>query len=124
MTGAYVIPGPSPRVVGFLGASVQSLRGQGDLWMTVTDRRVLFLRTTFMTQKPRGFAWADARYAVSIDEIHGDERSGWNWFVYLRATEDPLRLNLSMIWNEEFDGIIGALSSRLDMPPMEDWPEQ
>jgi hypothetical protein len=124
LTSAYVIPGPSPAVIGFLGAAFQYARGESDLWMAVTNRRVVFLRAAFMTQKPRGLAWADLRFAVSVDAVHGEERGGWNWFLYLRPGTDPLRLNVSIVWGEEFDEIVEELSSPVEMPPAEDWPDR
>jgi len=120
---AFAIPGPSPMAIGFIGALVQLAKGQGDLWMCVTDRRVLFARATFMTQKPKAFAWADARHAVEIAEVHAEERNGWNWFVYARPGEDPMRLNFSIVWEEEVSAIVAALASPPSRPP-EDWPEE
>lgn len=121
VASAFVIPGPSPAAIGFVGAVVQLAKGQGDMWMAVTQRRVLFVRATFMTQKPKAFAWADPRHAVEIAEIHAHERNGWNWFVYARPGERPLRINLSVVWEEEFAAIAAALSSP-PAPPLEAWP--
>lgn len=120
LAGVFAAPGPSPLRVGFLGAAVQAARGQGDLWMALTDRRALFVRAAFMTQKPKGLAWADARAAVEIAEPHLDERSGWDWFVYLRPDADPLRLNVSLVWREELRTIAAELSER-PAPPPEAW---
>lgn len=121
VSAAFVVPGPSPRRVGFLGAALQAARGEGDLWMSVTDRRVVFLRSSFLTQKPRGLAWADARHAVDVAEVHDSERSGWNWFVYLRPDGEALRVNVSVLWEEELDAILEALGSRPEPPPVEGW---
>lgn len=122
VAAAFVIPGPSPMAIGFIGALVQLAQGQGDLWMCVTDRRVLFARATFMTQKPKAFAWADSRHAVEIAEVHAEERHGWNWFVYARPGESPMRFNFSVVWEEEFAAIVDSLSSPT-APPVADWPE-
>ena len=122
VAAAFVIPGPSPMAIGFIGALIQLAKGQGDMWMTVSDRRVLFVRATFMTQKPKALAWADSRHTVQIAEVHAHERSGWNWFVYARPGEDPLRINLSVVWEEEFAAIVDVLSSP-PAPPLGDWPD-
>lgn len=122
LAAAFAIPGPSPMAVGFIGALIQNVKGLGDLWMSVTDRRVLFARATFMTQKPKDFAWADPRHAVEIVEVHSEERNGWNWFVYARPGESPIRLNFSVVWEEEFGAIVAALASP-PPPPAESWPD-
>ena len=121
VAGAFAVPGPSPMRVGFLGAAVQAMRGESDLWMCLTDRRVLFVRATFLTQKPKGLAWADARHAAEVAEVHDSERSGWNWFIYLRPDGDPVRLNVSVVWEAELRAILGALGSRTEPPPVDGW---
>jgi len=123
-TAAFVIPGPSPMAIGFVGAAIQAARGKGDLWMAVTDRRVIFVRSAFMTQKPNGFAWADARHAVQIGEVHAEERSGWNWFAYRRPDGEVLRLNFGITWDEEFTAMVEALSSPPSAPELADWPHE
>jgi hypothetical protein len=115
---AFVVPGPSPASVGFVGAVVQSLRGQGDLWMSVTDRRVLFHRATFMSQKPKAFAWANPRSAVEVADT--GERGGWSWLLYRKPDGDVMRLNFAVPWVDEFDAIVAALREPPAAAP-QDW---
>jgi hypothetical protein len=117
---AFVIPGPSPMAIGFIGALVQAVRGQSDGWLAVTDRRVVFYRATLLTQRPKGFGWADPRHAVEIGEVHDDERSGWEWLVFRRPDGEVLRLNASVVWQDEFRAIVAALTEPAPPPP-EDW---
>lgn len=120
VASAFVVPGPSPARIGFLGAIVQSFRGEGDAWMTVTDRRVLFHRATFMSQKPKAFAWADPRSAVEVLDVSEGERSGWAWLLYRRPDGEVLRLNFALPWAEEFEAIVAALREPPTAAP-QDW---
>ncbi len=118
VTGAYAIQGPSPLWVsglfGLIGMVVANVRYY---FVWVTDRRVLFLKGSFWTARPTGFAWSDLRSAVQINEV--SPAMTWSWLRYHRpAGGKPIRLNFARPWRDEFGQITAALSgSGASTPP-------
>src|SRR6266508_4871150 len=64
VSGAYGASGPNPLwltgLFGLVGMVVANVRYY---FVWVTDRRVIFLKGSFRTARPTGFAWSDLRQA-------------------------------------------------------------
>jgi hypothetical protein len=108
-TGAWAVQGPSPLWVsglfGIVGMIIADVRYH---YVWVTDRRVIFLKGSFWTARPKGFAWSDLRSAVGVSDV--TPAATWSWFRYHRpAGGKPPRLNFARPWREEFGQITAAL---------------
>jgi hypothetical protein len=110
VAGAYGASGPNPLwltgLLGLVGTVVANVRYY---FVWVTDRRVIFLKGSFSTARPTGFAWSDLRSGVSITDA--TPASTWSWFRYHRpAGGKPIRMNFARPWREEFAQMTAALS--------------
>lgn len=114
---SFTIAGPTPWLMGGVGFLIMYLLGTRYYFMTVTDRRVMFMTMSLWTGKPRGFAFALPRGSVAVES--SKRARLWSSLRLTRANEKPLRLNFHRIWRDEFDQIVSVLqpAGAAPMPP-------
>jgi hypothetical protein len=112
---AFTISGPSPWLMGVLGVIVMLILGQRYYFVTVTDRRVLFMKASLMTGRPKGLAWADPRSTVTLEDV--TEGKLWSRLFYLRPGVKKLRLNFHRIWRDDMNAVVNALRVPTSPPP-------
>jgi hypothetical protein len=117
LTGAWCVQGPSPLWVsglfGLVGMVIADVRYY---YLWVTDRRVIFMKGSFWTARPTGFAWSDLRSAVAVSEV--TPAATWSWLRYRRpAGGKPIRLNFGRPWRDEFAQITATLSGSAPPAP-------
>src|SRR2546430_14295670 len=90
LAGTYCQTGPSPWLQGGIGLLIMLLMGAKWYYIVATDRRLLWVRASMWTQRPRGGApEADQRSAVQIHHA-GREHGLWGKFPAPRpAGQDP-----------------------------------
>ena len=109
LAGAWCASGPSPLwlsgLFGYLGMLVAGVRYY---FVWVTDRRVIFMKASMVSSRPKGVAWSDLRSAASVTEVK--PAATWSWFKYHRpAGGKPIRLNFPRPWREDFATMTAAL---------------
>ena len=111
VTGAWCASGPSPLwVQGLFGLAGMVIANVRYYFFWVTDRRVIFMKSSMFSSRPKGLAWADLRSAVTISEAQ--PAATWSHFKYHRpAGGKPIRLNFPRPWREEFATMTNALGS-------------
>ncbi len=109
ITGTLAQSGPTPWLAGAIGILIMVLAGMRIYFLAVTDRRVLFMRASMLTSRPKGLAWADPRGAATVADVVADAKL-WNHFVYLRPGQKRLRLNVHRFWRDELKEVLEALS--------------
>lgn len=119
-------PGEQPR------AAVLALKGPSPWWQTlagwilffwiryyyvaVTDRRVLFIRTTMAWGiRPRGLELEDPLRPNAIAEYRPSAL--WSVLRYRRPDGTVLRLNIHRIWQHERDAVVNALRQAVPTMP-------
>jgi hypothetical protein len=99
--GFLTVSGPSPWLTaglfGYLGMLATGARWY---FVTLTDRRVIFMKVSMASGRPAGLAWTDPRTAVSLSDAKLDG-SVWSRAKYQRPEAKPLRLNIQRFWREE-----------------------
>jgi hypothetical protein len=113
VTGMTTQTGASPWFAGLIGVLMMLLTGTRWYYLALTDRRVLFLKASMWTARPKGgVAWADPRNAISISEVTADAKV-WNWLRYQRpGGVKPIRVNVSAVqWKPEFQTLVAQLQA-------------
>jgi hypothetical protein len=116
----WSLSGPSPWLIGLLGWVVMLLMGSRYYFMVVTDRRVLFMRTSMMTSRPQGLAWADPRNAVQVHDVELGN-TVWSKFRYRRPDGKEMRINIHRFWRDDGQAVVAALTSQAAPQPA--WPQ-
>jgi hypothetical protein len=111
-TGAYGVSGPNPMLaqglLGLIGLLIFNMRWY---FMAVTDRRVVFVKASFWTGRPKGLGFADPKGAVSLSEVVTDAKL-WNHLKYSGpSVQKPLRLNFHAWWRDECKQVVDALGA-------------
>lgn len=109
-TGTAAVTGPNPLwSQGLFGLVGLLLFGVRYHFVFLTDRRVIFMKMSMMSSRPKGgLAWSDARSAASVSDVRS--AATWSSFQYQRpAGGKPLRLNVARPWREEFKAIAEGL---------------
>ncbi len=112
VTGLMVQTGASPWLAGMVGIVPFLLGETRAYYLALTDRRVLFLKASMVTMRPKGMGWADPRGSVAISDIVSDAKL-WNRFRYHRpGVTEVLRVNVSAVrWNPEFHALMAHLEA-------------
>jgi hypothetical protein len=110
--GTFCVSGPNPLfaqgLFGIIGLLLFQMRWY---FVAVTDRRVVFLKASYWTGRPSGFAWADPRASVSVSDVNLVAKV-WGHFKYTSPTKpSALRLNVHRWWLEEGNAVAAALTS-------------
>jgi len=107
--GAYAVSGPSPWLTGAIGIVLMLVLGMRYYFLAVTDRRVLFMKASLLSQRPKGLAFA---YPVSSVSITGTTVATlWSYFKLQPPEGKPIRLNFHKIWRDEMQQIARAIES-------------
>ncbi len=115
VAGAYTVSGPTPFLAGLVGIVGMLFMGMRYYFMAVTDRRVVFLKASMMTVRPKGLAWADPRSAVAISDVNATA-SVWGHLRYTRADGKTIRLNFQRFWRDEMQQVVAALGVQTAPP--------
>ena len=124
--GAYCISGPNPLwSQGLLGLVGYLIFGIRHYYLAATDRRVIFMKASIWTSRPKGLAFADPRGSVSISDVRTDAKL-WNSCRFTGPNQQDLRLNFHVFWRDETREVAGALADRIsgtitpraDAPPL------
>ncbi len=108
VAGTFCISGPSPWLMGAFGVLVMLLMGQRYYFVFLTDRRVIFMKASLLTSRPKGLAWADPRGQQAIsDAVMGAKL--WSHAMYNRPNVKALRLNFHAFWKEEARALVAQL---------------
>jgi hypothetical protein len=86
-------------------------------YMAVTDRRVMFVRLSKMTYKPKRLEWSDPRAAVAI--VENSPGSMWSHMRYRRPDGSQMRLNYYRTWRDDMAGVIQALGTGAQFPQVQ-----
>lgn len=109
--GAYGPSGPNPLfATGLFGILGMLLFGVRYYYVAVTDRRVVFLKSSFWTARPAGFGWADPRNSVTISDVDTDAKL-WNHLKYTGPNRKAFRMNFHAWWRDETKQLVAALGS-------------
>jgi hypothetical protein len=107
--GAYAVSGPSPWLTGAIGIVLMVVLGMRYYYLAVTDRRVLFMRASLLSQRSKGLAFA---YPVSSVSITGPTVATlWSNFRLQPPEGKPIRLNFHKIWRDEMQQVARAIQS-------------
>lgn len=115
VAGAYTVTGSPLFASGLFGLLGILLAGTRYYWMTVTDRRVLFLGASMMSSRPKGgIKLEDGRSTVRVE--NATPRATWSTMRYVRPQGKPMKLNFARPWREEMQAIATALGTP-SVPP-------
>jgi hypothetical protein len=101
--------GPSPWLAGAFGALIMLLAGMRYYYVIVTDRRVIFMKASMWTGRPKGVAWSDPRDQVQVRDVN--VAKVWSRLRYRRPEGKEIRLNFHMFWKDEFKALATALGA-------------
>src|SRR5437879_109476 len=80
-----------PAVLGWI---IMRVLGARYYFIAVTDRRVLFMKASMVTGRPKGLGWADPRSAAQIHDVDINN-AVWSKFKYLRPSDGKdVRVNI------------------------------
>jgi hypothetical protein len=96
--GAFGMSGPNPLFAqGLFGVAGYLIFRVRPYYVAVTDRRVIFMRASFWTTRPKGMAWSDARSSVTIRDVRTDAKL-WNSATFSTPSKHKLRMNFHTFW--------------------------
>jgi hypothetical protein len=107
--------GPSPWLAGLIGWLVMLLVGARYYFIAVTDRRVLFMKASLLTGRPKGLAWADPREAVVVHDVNLNH-AVWSKFRYRRPDGKDLRINIHRYWRDDGRAVAALLTGQAQQP--------
>jgi hypothetical protein len=108
LAGGFTVSGPSPMLAAAVGAAGMLLLGMRSYYMAVTDRRVVMMRASGMSGRPRGLAFADPRAGVSITKVRS--AAVWSHLKYRRPDGKQMRLNFHRKWRDDMEAIVQSMS--------------
>jgi hypothetical protein len=109
--GAFGISGPNPLFAqGLFGLAGYLIFRMRPYYVAVTDRRVIFMKTSFWTTRPKGIAWSDPRSAVTIIDVRTDAKL-WNAVTFSTPSKQKLRMNFHAFWRAETKDLGELLSA-------------
>jgi hypothetical protein len=118
VAGALTQSGPTPWLMGGVGFLIMYLMGMRIYFVSVTNRRVLFIKgSLWAAARPRGLAFADQRAGASLEDIK--VAAVWSKARY-RSPERDLRLNFHRIWRQDFERIVSELQRAAPTAPATD----
>jgi hypothetical protein len=116
--GVLTQSGPTPWLTGAIGIVMMLMLGMRYYFVTVTDRRVIFMRASLLSVRPQGLDWADARGAGIVSEIDADAAL-WSHFKYRRPADGKeMRFNVHRMWRDELREVLLTMNSpEAQIPP-------
>src|SRR5205823_10919902 len=94
-------------------------------FIVVTDRRVVFMKASMFTGRPKGLAWADPRGAAQISDVDLDN-AVWSKFRYRRPEGKEVRINVHRFWREDGQQVVAVLQGQAapaQLPPQPQVPQ-
>jgi hypothetical protein len=109
--GFFTQSGPAPWIYalgGLISVLVAWAAGMGNYFVVLTDRRILFVRGSLMSNRPKGLAWADPRSRLAIHDV----KSGkiWTRLRYTPQGHRAMRFNVHRIWKPELESFLQQLA--------------
>lgn len=109
VAAGYTVSGPSPWLTGALGIVLMLALGMRYYYVAVTDRRVLLMKASLLTQKPKGLALAFPVAAVKVAAVN--PAGVWSNLRLQPPSGKQMRLNFHRIWREEMGQVAKAIES-------------
>jgi hypothetical protein len=107
--GVFCQTGPSPWLAGAIGIIIYMAFGARWGYFAVTDRRVLFVKGSIWSQRPKDLMWSDPKPQIRVSDVKADAAL-WNKFRYHRpGGAKPVRVNVHRIWRDELQSVMAAL---------------
>lgn len=106
LVSVNTIVGISP----WLAAGIIGLIGQFFVkyyYITVTDRRVLFIQVSRLSGRPKGLAFTDPRPGPTVSE--SKPAAVWSSFKYTRPDGKSMKVHVHRFWRDEMAATIQAL---------------
>jgi len=100
--------GPSPWLTRPLGLLLAIHMGMRPYFIVVTDRRILFMRVSLVTGRPKGLAWADPKAGAQFHDTHLGNVV-WSKTYYRRPDGEDIRLNIHRFWLEDGQSVVAAV---------------
>jgi hypothetical protein len=107
--------GPSPWLTGVIGLVIMLVAGARYYFIAVTDRRVLFMKASMITGRPKGLAWADPRGSVQVSDVDLNNVV-WSKFRYRRPDGKDIRINIHRFWRDDGQAVVNALTGQTQAP--------
>jgi hypothetical protein len=108
--GVFTQTGPSPWFAGAIGILIYLAMGARWGFFAVTDRRVLFVKASIWSQRPKDLMWSDPKSEIRISDVVADA-AVWSKFRYHRPDgAKPVRVNVNRIWRDELQSVMAALA--------------
>lgn len=107
VAAGYAVSGPSPWLTGAIGIVLMLALGMRYYYVAVTDRRVLLMKASLMTQKPKGLALAFPVTAVKVAAVN--PAGVWSNLRLQPSGAKQMRLNFHRIWREEMGQVAKAI---------------
>lgn len=107
--GAYTVSGPSPWLTGLLGVVIMLLAGMRYYFVAVTDRRVILMKASMWSQRPRGVASAYPTSSVSLSDV--TMAGMWSHLRFQPAGGKRIRLNFHKFWRGEMQQVVAAIQA-------------
>ena len=113
----YSVSGPSPWLTGAIGIFLMLFLGMRYYYVAVTDRRVVFMKASLLTQRPKGLAFAYPLSSASVSDLTVGKV--WSYLRLQPAGGKQIRLNFHKWWQEEMQQVARAIQSgaRSAAPP-------
>jgi hypothetical protein len=109
LAAGLTVSGPSPWLIGVLGWIGMLLMGMRYYYVLVTGRRVIFMKASLWSGRPKGEAFADPRDVISIGDV---KYAGlWSHLKYRRPEGKEMRLNFHRFWRDEMRSVVEALGT-------------
>ena len=115
IAGSYALSGPTPWLMSGVGVLIMWSLGMRSIYIAVTDRRVLFMRASFLTGRPKGLDFADPRAGSSVSDMKSARV--WSHLRYHRPGGETIRLNFNRVWRDEMQSVADALAAPSVPPP-------
>ena len=84
-------------------------------YVAVTDRRVIFMKVSTWTGRPKGLLRAEPRNAAAVTEVN--PHPVWSTFVYRLPEGSTKKLRFHRIWRDEMTALLQALRAPAPTAP-------
>jgi hypothetical protein len=119
VVGVMSQTGPSPWLAGAVGILIMLLLGARWYYVVVTDRRVIAMKASMWTGRPKGgLAWADPLGSVRLADVVTDAKVWQSFKLGRPGASELVRFNVSnVIWKDEYARLVSALQAGSVPPP-------
>jgi hypothetical protein len=118
--GFLTVSGPSPWLTaGIFGYLGMLLMGARWYFVTLTDRRIVFMKVSMASGRPAGLAWADPRRSGAVSDVNLEGKV-WSRVRYQRPEGKSVRLNIQRFWRGEGAEFVKLLEGSAAPPPPPD----